>query len=142
MLRNALATAIFGFTFAGSVNAEPDPFKVFSDATSMLSMDVANLRDQNCGGEWTQGNQEAKNTKFIGCVMYVLGVVDMLREWQKIDPTHALSVCVPRNVTSGQLIVVVQDHIEATAPWRQYQNDATTAVIGALRAKWPCPGGR
>jgi hypothetical protein len=37
----------------------------------------------------------------------VLGVLDMLREWQKIDPTHALPVCVPRNVKAGGLIVVV-----------------------------------
>jgi hypothetical protein len=40
----------------------------------------------------------------------------MLREWQKIDPTHALPLCIPRNVTSGALIIVVQDYIEATAP--------------------------
>jgi len=66
----------------------------------------------------------------------------MLREWQKIDPTHALPVCVPRNVRSGALIIVVQDYIEATAPWREQQDDAATAVIGALKAKWPCLGGR
>ena len=68
----------------------------------------------------------------------VLGVLDMLREWQKIDPTHALPVCVPRNVTAGGLIVVVQDYIEAAAPWRKEQWDATTSVIAALQAKWPC----
>jgi hypothetical protein len=71
-------------------------------------------------------------------MMYVLGVLDMLREWQKIDPTHALPVCVPRNATAGGLIVVVHDYIEATAPWRKEQWDATTAVIAALKSKWPC----
>jgi hypothetical protein len=30
--------------------------------------------------------------------MYVLGAVDMMREWQKIDPVHALPVCVPENL--------------------------------------------
>jgi hypothetical protein len=41
-------------------------------------------------------------------------------------------------VTSGALIIVVQDYIEATAPWHNQQWDATTAVIGAIKAKWPC----
>jgi len=101
-------------------------------------MNVTRLRATYCGGELTKGDQQAKNAKFIGCMMYVLGVLDMLREWQKIDPTHALPVCVPRNATAGGLIVVVHDYIEATAPWRKEQWDATTAVIAALKSKWPC----
>jgi hypothetical protein len=117
-IRKAFATVVVGFAFAGPVNAESETFRVGVEATNMLSMSVINLRERSCGGESTEGNQDAKNAKFIGCVMYVLGVVDMLREWQKIDPTHALPVCVPRNVTSGALIIVVHDHIEATTPWR------------------------
>ena len=141
-IRKLLVAVIVGFAVAGPANAQTETFKVGIGATSMLSMNVINLRERNCGGEGTEGNQDAKNLKFIECVMYVLGVVDMLREWQKIDPAHAPPVCVPRNVKSGELIIVVQDHIEATAPWREQQNDASTAVIGALKAKWPCPGGR
>jgi hypothetical protein len=145
-ITKTLTTVIVGFAFAGALNAEQwsesDTFKAGSEASSMLSMSVVNLREQYCGGDSTKGNQDAKNAKFIGCMMYVLGVIDMFREWQKIDPTHALPVCVPRNVTAGALIIVVHDYIEATAPWREQQNDATTAVIGALKAKWPCPDGR
>jgi hypothetical protein len=70
--------------------------------------------------------------------VYVLGAVDMMREWQKIDPVHALPVCVPRNARAGDLIIAIQEHIEATAPWRRQQFDAATAVIAALAAKWPC----
>jgi hypothetical protein len=118
-IRKALATVVVGFAFAGPVNAEPvntEALDAGLEATNLLSMNVDSLRERYCGGASTKGNQDAKNTKFIGCVMYVLGVVDMLREWQKIDPTHALPLCIPRNVTSGALIIVVQDYIEATAP--------------------------
>jgi hypothetical protein len=73
--------------------------------------------------------------------MYVLGVIDMVREWQKIDPVHAPPLCVPRNATAGGLVIVVQDYLEATTPWREQQWDATPAVIAALKAKWPCPRG-
>ncbi len=134
-IRKALAIVVVGLAFVGPVSAD-------EIETNMLSMSVINLREQYCGGELTQGNQDAKNIKFRECVMYVLGAVDMLREWQKLDPIHAPHVCIPRNATSGELIIVVQDHIEATAPWREQQNDATTAVIGALNAKWPCPSGQ
>jgi hypothetical protein len=118
-------------------------WKVGEQATSLHSMEVWRLRDTYCGGEppgdeFMKANQDAKNAAFIGCVMYVLGVVDMLREWQKIDPTHALHICVPGTASSGQLILVVQEHIEATTPWQQGQSDAATAVIAALEAKWPC----
>jgi Rap1a immunity proteins len=95
------------------------------------------------GDEFGKANQDAKNAAFTGCVMYVLGVVDMLREWQRIHPMHAPHICVPRSVSSGELILVVQEHLEATTPWRQMQSesDAATAVIAALEAKWPCPRG-
>jgi len=114
--------------------------KVGEQAISLYSMEVSRLREMYCGGEATldesmKPNQDAKNAAFIGCVMYVLGVVDMLQEWQKIDPTHALQLCVPRTASSGQLILVVQEHIEATTPWQQGQSDAATAVIAALEAK-------
>jgi hypothetical protein len=99
-IRKALATVVVGFAFAGPVNAEPvkvgtEAFDAGMEATNLLSMNVDSLRERYCGGESTKGNQDAKNTKFIGCVMYVLGVVDMLREWQKIDPTHALPCVFP-----------------------------------------------
>ena len=97
------------------------------------------LGSEYCGGKESQGrNQNVKNAEFLACAMYLLGALDMLREWQKIDPVHALPVCVPRNLDAGALILVVQEHIEATTPWRQQQNDASTAVIAALTAKWPC----
>jgi hypothetical protein len=67
-----------------------------------------------------------------------LGVVEMLREWQKLDPSHAPNVCVPRNISSGALIIVVHDYIEKKMPWRNQQNDATTSIIGAFKDKWPC----
>jgi hypothetical protein len=102
------------------------------------SLHVGSLRDTYCGGN-PLVNQDAKNAEFASCMMYVLGAVDMIREWQKIDPVHALPVCVPRTVTAGGLIIVIQEYIEATTPWHQQQTDAATSVLAALRAKWPCP---
>jgi hypothetical protein len=110
-------------------------------ATDTYSLSVSTLRDTMCGGG-DGSNQDAKNAEFTACVMYVLGAVDMLREWQKIDPVHAPRVCVPRTASAGALILVVRQHIEATAPWRKQQTDAATAVIAALAAKWPCEQGR
>jgi Rap1a immunity proteins len=142
-IRKLLAIIVLGlFTCAMPANADPGTFNRSLEAINKLSMEVSSLRAMYCGGEFTDGDQNAKNEKFVGCVMYVLGVVDMLREWQKLDPTNALPLCVPRNVTSGQLIIVVQDYIEGKQPWRQAQHDATTAIIGALKAKWPCPSVR
>jgi hypothetical protein len=110
----ALAAVVVGFAFAAPANAS-ETSAVALEATDLLSMRVDNLRSPNCGGpESKEKSQDAKNVKFAGCVMYVLGVVDMLRDWQKLDPTRAPPVCVPRNVTSGYLFVVVQAHIEAT----------------------------
>jgi hypothetical protein len=80
-VRKVLAIMVVVVGFAGSGSAEERAtFKPGIEATNMLSMSVINLRDRNCGGKSTEGNQDAKNAKFIGCVMYVLGVVDMLRE--------------------------------------------------------------
>jgi len=101
---------------------------------------AGSLRNENCGGGF--GNdQDAKNAAFAACVMYVLGAVDMMSEWQKADPTHAPPVCAPRTITAGDLILVVQEHIEATQPWRKQQFDAAPAVLAALEAKWPCRQG-
>src|SRR5437660_1509169 len=75
--------------------ADPEIGKVGARAIGAYSLDVSNLRDAMCGGG-EGSNQDAKNAEFAGCVMYVLGAVDMLREWQKIDPVHAPRVCVPR----------------------------------------------
>jgi hypothetical protein len=112
--------------------------EVATKAIGTYSLHVGALqnRDTSCGDGL--GSQDAKNAEFAACVMYVLGAVDMLREWQKIDPVHALPVCVPRTVSAGGLIIAVQEHIKATAPWRHEQSDAATAVIAALAAKWPC----
>jgi hypothetical protein len=136
--KQPLTALILWLALIHSTNAETDSFKLGLEASDRLSMSVISLREQNCGGQMTRGNQDAKNLRFTECVAYVLGVVDMLREWQKIDPPHAPSVCVPRNTTSGQLIIVVQDYIEKAAPWRARQNDATPAIIEALKAQWPC----
>ena len=138
LIATVLCVLMLGTPHAEERQQAAETFRVGSEATALNNMNVANLRAAFCGGEYTQGNQDAKNAKFIGCVMYVLGVVDMLREWQKIDPVHAPSVCVPRAATAGGLILVVQNHIEATAPWREERWDATPAVIAALKAKWPC----
>jgi len=128
----------FGAPHAEEQRPGQATWKVGEEATALDSMNVTNLRKESCGGAFTEGSQDAKNAKFIGCVMYVLGVVDMLREWQKIDPRGAPSVCVPRAAAAGQLIIVVHDYIEATAPWREQQWDATASVIAAFKAKWPC----
>jgi hypothetical protein len=122
-IRLLIATAFvlgLGTTHAEERQQAAETFRIGEEATS-ISMSVIDLREEFCGGQSMKGSQDAKNATFIGCVMYVLGVVDMLREWQ-IDPVH--------------------DHIEATAPWREQQLDATTAVIAALKAKWPCPPAR
>jgi Rap1a immunity proteins len=117
--------------------------KVYEELAGVHSMDVVHLREMYCGGQppGEKRSQAEKNEAFIGCMMYILGTVDMLRELQKIDPTHAPHICVPRTASSGSLILAVQEHIEATTPWREQQTDAATAVIAALAAKWPCPRG-
>src|SRR5262249_26334738 len=120
----------FGAPHAEEQRPGQATWKVGEEATALASMNVTDLRQEFCGGEYTQGNQDAKNAKFIGCVMYVLGVVDMLREWQKIDPVHAPSVCVPRAATAGGLILVVQNHIAAE----------TSTRWGGLEMDVPSPG--
>jgi Rap1a immunity proteins len=118
--------------------ADPEVAKVAEQAMNAHALMVGSLRDTNCGGGFGS-NQDAKNAEFAACVMYVLGAVEMIWEWQKIDPVHAPRVCVPRTVTAGDLILAVQNHIEATTPWRKAQFDAAPAVLAALAAKWPCP---
>jgi Rap1a immunity proteins len=129
---------MLGTPYAEERQQAPETFRVGLEATNLISMNVTNLRDALCGGEYTQGNQDAKNAKFIGCVMYVLGAVDMMWEWQKVDPKHA-RLCVPRTVTAGELIIVVQEHIEATTPWRSQHFEAAPIIVAAIAAKWPCP---
>jgi hypothetical protein len=108
-----------------------------TDAMDAKSLDVVSLRPEFCGGH-SLVDQNAKNATFAACLRYVLGAVDMLREWQRVDPANAPSACVPRIITAGFLISVIQEHIEATAPWHQAQFDASPAIIAALAAKWPC----
>jgi hypothetical protein len=69
------------------------------------SADVASLRETPCGGN-PSIDQDANNAAFAACVMYVLGAVDMIREW--LDPTHAPRVCAPRTVSTDGLILVIQ----------------------------------
>jgi hypothetical protein len=130
----------------GAPHAEEGPsMKVYGEFADINSMPVYRLRELYCGGVppgELQRSQQEKNEAFMGCMMYILGVVDMLRELEKIDPTHAPHICVPRTATAGSLILVVQEHIEATTPWREQQTDAATSVIAALNAKWPCARGR
>jgi Rap1a immunity proteins len=118
--------------------ADPDIAKIAERAMSAHSLMVGSLRDQKCGGALFASKQDAKNAEFAACVMYVLGAVDMIWEWQKIDPMHAPRVCVPRTVPAGDLIIAVQNHIETTTPWRNQQFEAAPAIIAALAAKWPC----
>jgi hypothetical protein len=80
--------------------ADPEVAKVAEQAISAHALMVGSLRDENCGGGFVR-NQDAKNAEFAACVMYVLGAVDMIWEWQKTDPAHAPPVCVPRTVTAG-----------------------------------------
>jgi hypothetical protein len=103
---------------------------------NLQGMSVIQLREQSCAGKGAEGNQEFKNAKFVGCEMFVLSVIEMLREWQKLDPSHAPRICVPRNISSGALTILVHDYIEKTMPWRNQQNDATTSIIGAFKDKW------
>jgi hypothetical protein len=121
--------------------ADPEVAQIAKRAMDSYSLGVDYLRERLCGGG-SGRNMDAKNAEFAACVMYVLGAVDMMREWQKIDPVHALPVCVPRTINAGGLIIAIQEHIEATAPWHQQQFDAATAVIAALAAKWPCQSRR
>jgi len=118
--------------------ANPEIARLGQEAMSAHSLMVGSLRDQNCGGALFGSNQDAKNAQFAACVMYVLGAVDMMWEWQKSDPVHAPRVCIPRTASAGDLIITVQDHIEATTPWRNQQFEAAPAIIAALAAKWPC----
>ena len=103
------------------------------------SMEVSRLQEEYCGGTppgEPERDASERNQAFVGCMMYVLGAVDMLRELQKIDPTHAPHICVPRTATAGSLILVVQGNMKATAPRRD--TDAAAAVLDAVKAEWPC----
>jgi len=139
LIATALGVFMLGTSHAQERQQAAETFRVGSEAIDLTSMNVTNLRVAACGGEYTQGNQDAKNAKFVGCMMYVLGVVDMLREWQKIDPVHAPSVCVPRAATAGGLILVVQNHIEATAPSREQQWDATVSSDRCSQSEMAVP---
>jgi hypothetical protein len=140
-MRSLLIVALsFVLVLSTARAADPGVAKVAAQAIGTHALMVGSLRNENCGGG-SGSNQDAKNAEFAACVMYILGAVDMIWEWKKIDPVHAPPVCVPRTVTAGALILAVQDHIEATAPWHKQQFDAASAVLAALRAKWPCHRG-
>ena len=66
--------------------------------------------------------------------MFVLGAVEMLREWQRAGGPK---VCVPRNIRAGDLIIAVQQYIEEKQAWRN-NADATTVIVDALKTRWPC----
>ena len=133
----ALTLALYGTAHA----ADRDVAEVAERAMSTHSLGVGNLRELFCGGNLVKTNQDAKNAEFAACVMYVLGAVDMVWEWQKIDPVQSPRACIPRTVTGGDLILAVQNHIEATTPWRNQQFEAAPAIIAAIAAKWPCAHG-
>jgi hypothetical protein len=105
-IRIALAAVVVGFAFAGPANAQSATDTVALEATDLLSMSVNNLREPNCGGVEFKIRKSGREESQVRRMRDVLGVVDMLRDWQRLDPTRAPSVCVPRNVTSGQLILV------------------------------------
>lgn len=130
------AIVIAAALFTTVANAQN--FEAAGEASNLQGMSVIQLREENCGGKETKGSQDVKNLKFVECEMFILGVTEMLREWQKIDPAHGPRICVPRNITAGALIIVVHDYLEKTTPWRNQQNDATTSIVGALKSKWPC----
>jgi Rap1a immunity proteins len=115
----------------------PDITKFSMEAMNAQSLAVGLLREGSCGSD-PLADQDANNAAFAGCVMYVLGAVDMIREWQRLDPAHAPPACIPRSISAGGLTLAIQQHIETTAPWHRQQFDASTAVIAALTATWPC----
>jgi hypothetical protein len=108
MMKMLIVAAVLGL---GAVHAA-ERSQVFELARRMMdlhSLDVDHLRF--CGNQ-LGSNEDAKNAEFAACAMYVLGVVDMMREWQKIDPVHALPMCIPQNAQVGDLITAVKKHIE------------------------------
>lgn len=115
----------------------PDINKLAMEAIGTQTLHVGSLRDTSCGGS-PLVDQDANNAAFAACVMYVLGAVDMVRELQKSDSARVPSLCIPRTVSAGGLIIAIQEHIEAVTPWRQEQPDASRAIIAALATKWPC----
>jgi hypothetical protein len=121
--------------------ADPEIVELAKRAMDTYTLHFSYLRKDFCGGGSAR-KVDVANAEFVACVMYVLGAVDMIREWQKIDPVHALPMCIPRTAGGGDLINAVQQHIEATSPSQRQQSDAATVVIAALAAKWPCQGSR
>lgn len=69
---------------------------------------VGLLRDTSCGGN-PMVDRDANNAAFASCAMYVLGAVDMTREWQSIDPAYAPRACIPRTISAGGLILAIQE---------------------------------
>jgi hypothetical protein len=78
------------------------------DATNAQSLHVGLLRDTSCGGN-PMVDRDANNAAFASCAMYVLGAVDMIREWQSIDPAYAPRACIPRTISAGGLILAIQE---------------------------------
>jgi hypothetical protein len=137
MMRTLIAVFSLVLVLGTARAADPEVAKVAERAISAHALMVGSLRNDNCGGDFGT-NQDAKNAAFAACVMYVLGAVDMISEWQRNNPAHAPTICLPRTITAGGLILAVQEHLEATTPWRKQQFDAAPAVLAALASKWPC----
>jgi hypothetical protein len=125
--------ALIGLLLASSAAFAQDKLMgVGMEMTDKTSMSAIQLREGSCGGGTEE--QAIKNLRFNSCVMFVLGAVEMLREWQRAGGPK---VCAPRNIRAGDLIIAVQQYIEEKQAWRN-NTDATTVIVDALKARWPC----
>ena len=89
------AAFVFSLTAAQPADWSKEIYNFAEQLSGYDGLEVTSLREERCGGDNSLANQDLKNTQFIACVMYVLGAIDMLREWQKIDPAHATYMCPP-----------------------------------------------
>jgi hypothetical protein len=73
------------------------------------------------------------------CYNYIIGAFDMLDNWNKsyeMDPTLDKFMCIPNNITSTQIVDVVEKWVRDNPEKRH--DPAVAAVILAATEAFPC----
>src|SRR5260370_518726 len=101
-IKKALTAVLATLALSVVANAQSVPFKLGEEATNLYSMNVMALRERLCGGEATEGNQDPKNVKFLGCLIYLLLDLQVIAIDRNVtfpcagEPEHLLNCIVNR----------------------------------------------
>lgn len=91
---------------------------------------AANFRDGNDLYEDCQQHPQS-------ALDFVIGVTDTVSDLNSFGDRKVFGICLPENVTSGQLRDIACQHLETEPGSRHYT--APTQVIAALLNEFPCP---